>query len=96
VHITRSFEGSWHKGWQNFKADFCKQNLEADPRGKRIDLLKEYSDYFVWSYTKMSRLSRELVERHLPIKHGFRPFNKDQCHFIQTCFLELRMKFKVS
>jgi hypothetical protein len=39
-----------------------------------IGLLKEYSDCFAWSYTKMPGLSREIVEHRLPIKSGFRPF----------------------
>jgi hypothetical protein len=32
---------------------FVNKALEADPRDKMIDLLKEYSDCFAWSYTKM-------------------------------------------
>jgi hypothetical protein len=30
--------------------------------------------YFAWDYTKMPRLSRELVEHRLPFKAGFRPY----------------------
>jgi hypothetical protein len=36
------------------------------------DLLREFRDCFAWDYTEMPRLSRELVEHRLPIKHGFR------------------------
>jgi hypothetical protein len=50
------------------------KTLEADRSDEMIDLLKEYSDYFAWSYTEMPGLSRELVEHRLPIKPGFRPF----------------------
>jgi hypothetical protein len=41
-----------------------------------IGLLKEYSDCFAWNYTEMPGLSREIVERRLPIKSGFRPFKQ--------------------
>jgi hypothetical protein len=41
-----------------------------------IGLLKEYSDCFAWSYTKMPGLNRELVEHRVPIKSGFRPFKQ--------------------
>jgi hypothetical protein len=34
-------------------------------------LLMEFMDYFAWEYTKMSELSRELLEHQLPIKEGF-------------------------
>jgi hypothetical protein len=43
---------------------------------KMIGLSKEYSDYFTWSYTEMSSLSRELVEHRLLIKPGFRLFKQ--------------------
>jgi hypothetical protein len=41
-----------------------------------IGLLKEYSNFFAWSYTEMPGLSRELVEHRLHIKLGFRPFKQ--------------------
>jgi hypothetical protein len=53
---------------------FVNKTLEADRSDEMIDLLKEYSDYFAWSYTEMPGLTRELVEHRLPIKPGFRPF----------------------
>jgi hypothetical protein len=53
---------------------FVNKTLEADHSDEMIDLLKEYSDYFAWSYTEMPGLTRELVEHRLPIKPGFRPF----------------------
>jgi hypothetical protein len=39
-----------------------------------IKLLKEYVDCFAWNYNEMPGLSRDLVERRLPIKPGFRPY----------------------
>jgi hypothetical protein len=55
---------------------FINQNLEADYKLELIALLKEYVDYFVWNYTEMLRLSRELVEHRLPIKDGFKPYKQ--------------------
>jgi hypothetical protein len=73
---------------------FVNKTLETDPRNEMISLLKEYSDCFACNYTKMSGLSREIVEHRLPIKSGFRPFVpriKDKIHrlleadFIRPC-----------
>jgi hypothetical protein len=52
------------------------KTLEVDPRDEMIGLLKEYSDCFVWNYTEMSGLSREIIEHRLPIKSSFRPFKQ--------------------
>jgi hypothetical protein len=43
--------------------------------------LNEFVDCFAWEYTEMSGLSRELVEHRLPIKPGFRPYNKPPRNF---------------
>jgi hypothetical protein len=56
----------------SLRPTFVKKNLKFDPRNKMIRLLKKYSGYFAWSYTKMPSLSLELVEHWLPIKLGFR------------------------
>jgi hypothetical protein len=53
---------------------FVNKTLEADPRDEMIGLLKEYYVCFVWNYTKMPGLSREIVEHQMPIKFGFMPF----------------------
>jgi hypothetical protein len=50
--------------------------LEIDPRNEMIDLLKEYSNCFAWSYTEMLGLSHEIIEHRLPIKSDFRPFKQ--------------------
>jgi hypothetical protein len=36
---------------------------------------------FAWDYTEMPELSRELVEHHLPIKAGFRPYKEGAWNF---------------
>jgi hypothetical protein len=55
---------------------FVNENLKSDPMDIMIRLLKEFSGCFAWSYTVISGLSRALVEHHLPIKPGFRPFKQ--------------------
>jgi hypothetical protein len=55
---------------------FVNRTLETDPRDEMISLLKEYSDCFAWNYIEMPGLSREIVERQLPIKSGLRPFKQ--------------------
>jgi hypothetical protein len=41
-----------------------------------IMLLKEYADCFAWDYTEMPGLDRSIVEHRLPLKPGFRPFQR--------------------
>jgi hypothetical protein len=55
---------------------FISANLQGDQRGRMCEMLWELSDCFVWNYTKMPGLSRELVEHTLPIKRGFRPYKQ--------------------
>jgi hypothetical protein len=46
-----------------------------------IKLLKEYVDCVAWNYNEMLGLSRDLVEHHLPIKPGFRPYKQPRKNF---------------
>ena len=39
-----------------------------------IDLLREYSDVFAWSYQDMPRLDSEVVEHRLSLKRECPPF----------------------
>jgi hypothetical protein len=55
---------------------FVNKNLNADYKAKLIKLLREYVDYFAWSYSEMSGLSCELVEHRLSIKDGFKPYKQ--------------------
>jgi hypothetical protein len=61
---------------KTLRPTFVNKTLETDPRDEMIGLLKEYSYCFAWNYTKMTGLSREIVEHRLPIKSGFRPFKQ--------------------
>jgi hypothetical protein len=58
------------------RATFVNKNLNADYKAKLIELLRQYVDYFAWSYSEMSGLNRKLVEHRLPIKDGFRPYKQ--------------------
>jgi hypothetical protein len=69
------------------RPSFVNKNLESDPRSKVIGLLKEYSNSFTWSYTKMVGLSHEIIEHRLPIKPSFIPFKQKQDCFILTYIL---------
>jgi hypothetical protein len=66
---------------KTLKPTFVNKTLEADPRDEMIGLLQEYPDCFAWNYTKMPRLSQEIVEHQLPIKSGFRPFKQKSRSF---------------
>ena len=60
---------------------FINKNLKADCKAKLIELLKEYVCCFAWEYHEMPGLSRELVERRLPIKADFRPYKQSARKF---------------
>jgi hypothetical protein len=69
---------------------FVNRTLEVDPRDKMIGLLKEYSDCFIWSYTEMRGLNREIVEQRLPIMSGFRPFKQRPRSFRPDLLLKIK------
>ena len=60
---------------------FVNANLSDDCKTDLIKLLKEYVDCFVWEYSEMPGLSRDLVEHRLPIKAGFRPYKQPAWQF---------------
>ena len=48
-------------------------SLESSVKKEIIDLLKEYTDIFAWSYQDMLGLSMEIVEYQLPMRPECRP-----------------------
>jgi hypothetical protein len=52
---------------------FVNVNLGREQKEEMWALLKGFIDCFVWGYTEMSGLGRELIEHRLPIKSEFRP-----------------------
>jgi hypothetical protein len=60
---------------------FVNKNLDVDSNAKLMEILKDFVDCFAWSYSEMPGLSRELVEHHLPIKDGFRPYKQPARRF---------------
>ena len=60
---------------------FVNANLSFEYKADLIKLLKEYVDCFVWSYSEMPDLSRDLVEHRLPIKVSFRPYKQPARQF---------------
>lgn len=52
---------------------FVSQFMAEEDKFGMVDLIKEYSDCFAWSYHEMPGLDRSIVEHHLPIKENFVP-----------------------
>jgi hypothetical protein len=69
---------------------FVNKNLNVDYKAKLIELLREYVDYFAWSYSEMSGLSRKLVEHRLPIKDGFRPYKQPMRRFNPVIYYHVK------
>jgi hypothetical protein len=63
------------------RPNFVNKNLSVEYKADLIKLLKEYNDCFVWDYSEMPSLNRDLVEHGLPIKAGFRPYKQPARHF---------------
>jgi hypothetical protein len=60
---------------------YVSAHLNTSQKQELIELLKAYTCYFAWNYTKMVGLSREIVEHRLPIKAGFRPYKQGAQNF---------------
>jgi hypothetical protein len=60
---------------------FVNKNLDPLFKSDLIKLLKEYIDCFEWNYNEIPDLSRNLVEHHLRIKPGFRPYKQPRRNF---------------
>jgi hypothetical protein len=50
---------------------FISASMSQEHKDQVRHLIREFSDCFAWSYTKMPMLSRDLVEHRIPIKKGF-------------------------
>jgi hypothetical protein len=55
--------------------------MSLEHKNAVIKLLRYYVDCFVWNYSEMPGLSRELIEHRLPIKTGFRPYKEPAWRF---------------
>jgi hypothetical protein len=55
---------------------YINDNLTKEQKEKVRELSREFVCCFAWDYTKILRLSRDLVEHWLPIKQGFRPYKQ--------------------
>jgi hypothetical protein len=60
---------------------YVSARLNTSQKQEIIELLKAYMCCFAWDYTRMPRLSRELVEHRLPIKVSFRPYKQGSRNF---------------
>ena len=50
-----------------------RTTLSPTIREKLIDLLREYSDVFAWSYQDMPGLDTDIVVHHLPLREECAP-----------------------
>ena len=55
---------------------YVSAKLEPEYKQELIYLLKKFKDCFAWEYYEMPGLDRSIVEHHLPIKPGYRPFKQ--------------------
>ncbi|XP_070050052.1 uncharacterized protein [Nicotiana tomentosiformis] len=55
--------------------------LEVDEESTNIELLKEFSDVFAWSYNEMPGLDPKVAVHHLAVKNGAHPVKQAQRHF---------------
>ena len=62
--------------WDKPRPTFISKKLDPSLREPMIELLKEYQDCFAWDYPEMLGLDRSIVEHRLPLKKGFRPFQR--------------------
>jgi hypothetical protein len=60
---------------------FLNKNLDPSFMFELIKLLKQYVDYFAWTYNEMPDLSCDLVEHELPNKPGFKPYKQPRRNF---------------
>jgi hypothetical protein len=55
---------------------YISAKLDPEYKKELIALLKEYKDCFAWEYYEMPGLDQKLLEHHLLIKFGYRPFKQ--------------------
>jgi hypothetical protein len=58
------------------KPTYISAKLSRNERVKVCCLVKEFTDYFVWSYMEVPDSSRDLVEHKLLINWGFMPYKQ--------------------
>jgi hypothetical protein len=68
------------------RTTFVNKNMSLEHKDAIIKLPRDYVDFFAWNYREMPGLSRELVERRLPIKSGFRPYKQPTQRFNQIIY----------
>jgi hypothetical protein len=65
------------------QSTFVSVGLNVGQKEEMRKLLEGFMDCFVWEYTEIPGLSRELVEYRLPIKKGFQPYKQPIQNFSQ-------------
>jgi hypothetical protein len=60
---------------------YMNANLTKEQKEQVWCLTHEFIDCFAWEYVEMPGLGRDLVEHHLPIKPGFKPYRQPPRNF---------------
>ena len=68
--------------------------LTAEERQDLIELLKEYSDVFAWSYQDMPGLDPEIVAHNLPIRLEYRPVQQKLRRLKPEMLLKIKEEVK--
>ena len=75
------------------RINYISSLLPSNLKEGIIIILKEFKDYFAWTYDMMPRLDMSLVEHRLPIKSEFHPFQ--QPPRIMSKEVELKVKEEI-
>ncbi|XP_075479465.1 uncharacterized protein LOC142520354 [Primulina tabacum] len=75
------------------KVVYVSKLLEDQLKQDLISMLKEYKNYFAWSYDDMPGLDKKLVEHRLSLKDGFNPFQQPSRRMSKE--VELKVKQEV-
>ncbi|XP_059658393.1 uncharacterized protein LOC132304673 [Cornus florida] len=72
---------------------YVNKGLPAEEKTALIEVLKEFSDVFAWTYDEVPGLNPQIVAHHLNIRPGTRPVKQAQRNFRPE--LELQIKEEV-
>ena len=68
--------------------------LSPTIRERLIDLLREYSDVFTWSYQNMSGLDTDIVVHRLPFREEFAPVKQKLKRVKPEILLKIKEEMK--
>jgi hypothetical protein len=69
---------------------YMNANLMKEQKEQVRSLTHEFSDCFNWECVEMLGLGRDLVEHHLPIKPGFKPYRQPPRNFSPALYPRIK------